>query len=214
MAETDPRELEKVAKRMLAELARQEPPTEEELERYDYMKKDFVAAIAAAGAELRRADDTAPEGGNAAVFSLAGRLVAWAEDVIVRTLRPGGHLQPVAVGARGVARGVARGEERRRQPVARIRKKQGGVLIEVATYRAGEATEIEFDLLDVAGETQVRPFDVTVLDTRGGRVAGPLTVRMLDGAARFPGPSPGVYVFVVSWEGRSAEVRIEFAHGG
>jgi len=179
------------------------------LERYDYLKQDFLTAIRRT-AEYKRRAAAAARGGAfvEVVFSLAGELLDWAEGLIDRLSEP--QLAYAAVrsaqpcGEKGIA------PETHNRPVSRVSKNAGEYAVEVATYRQRDLTEVEVEVLRQVDKTRVRPFAVEVLDPEGRLISPTVHIGPGQLAHRFGGPAPGVYLFKVSWEGSSTEIPIEF----
>jgi hypothetical protein len=195
---------EKMPEDVRRELESAPPLTREEREHYSYMKADFMEAI-------RRASQPAPAGGVRdvidAVFSLAGRLIEHADAVLAPPPTP----VPVPRATKGPA---ARGREEKIKPVGRAEKKVDGARIVATTLREGWKTEVEVDVIDEADGTEIRPLHIRVCDNEGKEIAEPVDVELTEHAPRWPKPAAGVYVFQVSWEGGSGEMRLEFRKRG
>ncbi len=181
-------------------LANAEPVPEDVLRRYDYMKEDFITALRAAGRAKSRFE--AGEGVVDAVFSLAGRLLRWADDVMADAVAP---VRPALAGARSV-------EPRQVfwQFAGRVARVVNGIKLEVTTWRDGDDVQLELNVLNADDGSEVRPFDVRVTDIGGDEIAPQVDVGAADQAPRFPGPSAGVYIFCVTWAEGSGELRLEF----
>jgi len=184
-------------------------PPDEFLKRYDYLKDDFFAAVSRAADHRRRAAAAARVPPLVEVrFSLAGELLDWAQGLIDRLSAP--QLAYAAVrsaqpcGEKGIA------PEAHNRPVSRVSKNVGEYAVEVATYRQRDLTEVEVEVLRQVDKARVRSFAVEVLDPDGRTIAPTILIGPGQLAPRFPGPTPGVYVFTISWEGSSTEIRVEF----
>ncbi|MBP7053433.1 MAG: hypothetical protein KBE65_20685 [Phycisphaerae bacterium] len=183
-------------------------PPEEFLKRYDYLKDDFLAAIRRAAACERRLAEAAPGAGPIeVVFSLAGELLYRADGLIASLL--GGDDYAFATvrsaqfrGARTVAREGPGG------PLSHISKNVGDYAVEVATYRQQGGIEMEVEVLRQADKVPVRPFTFERLDTGGRSIVRATDIGPLD-LVRFPVLAAGVYVFKVSWQDGSTEIRVE-----
>ena len=181
-------------------LANAEPVPEDVLRRYDYMKEDFITALRASGRVKSRFE--AGQGVVDAVFSLAGRLLRWADDVVADAVAP---VRPALAGARSVeAREVFW------QFTGRVARVIDGIKLEVTTWRDGDDVQLELNVLNADDGSEVRPFDVRVTDLGGNEIARQVDVGAAGQAPRFPGPSAGVYIFCVRWADGSGELRLEF----
>ncbi|MFW6108621.1 MAG: hypothetical protein ACOC8D_02290 [bacterium] len=194
------------------ELQAAPPPSDELLQRYGYLRDDFIDLVrqeAAAREEPEAVGRTADAPALAdravdAVFTLAGQLV-WVVTESLERRTPGRG--QMAFAPRGTAQP---GAERAAAPVDCVAKPVGDARIEVATFRRGTATNVEVNVLRGDDGTEVRPFTVTVRDAEGNRLEEPLSVQPNEQAPRFPRPSQGSYVFDVSWPDGEGEIRVDF----
>ena len=181
-------------------LAQAKPLPREILERYEYLREDFAAAVQAAGKAAHR-----PQPVCEAVFSLAGKLLRWADGVVGEAIAAAAGPQPALAGARSVEAG-----ELTRKPVARLAKSVNAVRLELITWQDEDGTEIEVNAFCELDGSELRPFDVCVRDTAGREIA-PLThVGPAEQAPVFPGPAAGTYVFCVTWCDGGGDICAEF----
>jgi len=178
-------------------------PTESMLSKYDYLKDDLMAAVQKA-ADYRKGPRPSRKAKTPdVVLSIKGQLLEWAKGIELL-------LNPLAYAATRGIKGIRGSEKEAIQPVAQICKKIGKFYIEAATFRNGNITEIEINVLKSSNSEEVRPLKVLVKDEKDNLLEGPVQVSVTDQAPRFPGPSAGTYIFEVSWTGGSGKLRVKF----
>lgn len=183
------------------ELTASDPPGQDKLERYEYMKADFMRAMHEAAREDSRAAIDA-------AFSLAGRLIEWTDEMLTRTGIPGGASQPAM--ARGTKRTEEAGERAGPRPIHSVEREFDGVSVRATTLKDDGATEIEINAFDTDDRTEVRPLVIRVYDGAGEAITDPVQVEPTEQAPRFPDPAPGIYVFHISWPDGEGRMQIEF----
>lgn len=198
-----------------------------ELERYSYMKDDFIAAIRKAAEAGRQG---APQDAVDAVFSLAGKLLAWAEKRVVRLLPEPPPDLAYGFGARAFRDPeIRRGGEAVRSPgemdgtrdpnPARpggserswmgVARELGPVRVE-AIVHSGKPPELEIRVLDARDGSDIRPLDVVVFDADERRLLVKQHSSHTESSPRFPGPQEGTYDVRISWPSGSETVTIRF----
>lgn len=195
-----------------AELSDMKEPGEEDLQRYDYMKDDFIAAIRNAGrkqtASARSPSVTLAD----AVFSVAGALIARARNVAREVISFPAGVQPAYAPAmtrgmehRPAGQGAGGGTH-----IDRITKPSGKARLQATTFRRAGRTEIEINIIHERTQAEIRPFDVAVSGPRGEIVKNTMHIGETVQPPRFPGPRAGTYVFALSWTGGEDRLVLEF----
>ncbi len=193
----------KLPKEIRAELQSAQPPSSEELEHYSYMKDDFIEAVNRAAL---RAPGLERQGAIDAVFLLAGKLLQWGERV-------SGNPQMPLAAAQASTRSAqpSRKEETKKQQIlGAVEKSADGALMIASTLQAPAGIEVEINLIDASEQSEIRPFDVKVCDANDNEITEPVHVEETERAPRFPQPSPGIYVFKISWAKGSGWLGLKF----
>ena len=172
----------------------EEPVSDEDLKKYDYMKEDFLAAIRLAG-KIQR--------GTTAVFNLKGFLLRCAEGILA--FRPALPDAP-----------ATRGTDETQKPlqqlpfINRVAKDVGEARLEISTRQKEKGLEVVVNAWDKETSTEIRPLRIQLRDSEGQKVLESATAEEGDGPPILEPPVSGNYVLSLSWANHKEDIRLEF----
>lgn len=196
------------------ELDAMEDPDEKILLRFEYMKEDFNAAIHEAGEKKREKIPLKPGNVADAVFSISGRVLQVARDIIHEVIHPEGGLYPAFYPelTRGTRKSDNADDFQARAYSDRVVKSLKNAKVEVSTYHENDLTHLEVNLVKADTGLEIRPFEICVKDDKGNVVQESMQIGVVHQAPVFPGPRPGIYIFEICWEKGECEFRVNFKY--
>ncbi len=194
--------------RLLMELLRGGGAVSSEIKQgTEHLYKEFAAAARAGARRLtlereirqasRRRHASAPVPWDL-VCSVAGRVLAWAE-----------YMAPIVAPAPAIRGGASAGSRLHGGPAELWLRPLRGADIQIGWLWEDGAPWLEFNLIKPCGGAEIRPFIVEVRAPEGHQLQAPIQVLPGMLPPLFPSPTPGIYCFLVRWDGGAGEMTLE-----